>query len=90
MKNDFYLEDCFHVLGIITNTLKLFSPLFYSDIYLFEPSTELILESFQFLNNLGNLWVWSWNDLKYLNFRREDNKISSPCQPPLFRMKKIT
>ena len=61
----------------------------YSDIYLFEPSTELILESIQFLKNLGNLWVWSWNDLKHLNFRKEDNKISSPCQPPLFRMQKI-
>ncbi len=62
----------------------------YSDIYLFEPSTELLLESIQFLNKSGNLWVWSWNDLKHLNFRKEDDRISSPCQPPLFRLQKFT
>jgi hypothetical protein len=56
----------------------------YSDIYLFEPSTELILESIQFLNRSGNLWVWSWKKLKYLNFRKEEKVRGSPFHPPLF------
>ena len=59
----------------------------YSDIYLFEPSQEMLRRSMKSLQQNGRLWIWSWNLIEGV---LDDGKLSAIEQirgaftPPLF------
>ena len=83
----FQWNPCANIEPQITSQMKSS----YSDIYLFEPSLDVLKQSQAKILPSGRIWIWTWRDLdkEISNCTKEISVPNvSPCIPPLFSIKK--